>query len=210
MRQPATLAPEGRIPAHLVRCRTVPLLLPQPQDVSGAVVIAVEGEAALRAVMPPSRQPFPDHRATARAPLAGKRRVDRNDSLPGTRSLEGEDGEELPPAGIRDALGESMVLHHVADPQIFVIDDIVLARQRAGFFVLEVPPLPPHVLMRLGEQLDRLSAALTALLPPGDAALRLGEPLLRRAVVPRVRNTCAIGARRRPPPRPGLCRFPGR
>ena len=52
-----------------------------------------------------------------------------------------------PASGMR--LSEVVVLHHVADPQVFVIDHIVRLHQLARFLVVEVTALARDVLMRL-------------------------------------------------------------
>jgi hypothetical protein len=55
-----------------------------------------------------------------------------------------------------------MVLHHAADPQVLVIDHVVLLDQLASLLVVEVAPLVGALLMRRGEQRDRLAAARAA------------------------------------------------
>jgi hypothetical protein len=52
--------------------------------------------------------------------------MDRVHSLPGACSLESEDDEERLLPGVRDALRQRVVLHHVGNPQVFMIDHIVL------------------------------------------------------------------------------------
>jgi hypothetical protein len=54
-----------------------------------------------------------------------------------------------------------VVLHHVGDLQILMIDRVEAALQLVRHFILEVVPLPLHLLMRLGEQLDCLTAGIT-------------------------------------------------
>jgi hypothetical protein len=80
--------------------------------------------------MPADRQAFLRHDAAARTPLTGKRRIDRNNLSTGARCLVAQDGQECTPARIRDALGEVVILDHVADLQIFVKNCAVLLNER--------------------------------------------------------------------------------
>jgi hypothetical protein len=50
------------------------------------------------------------------------------------------------------ALGEVVVLDHIADLQIFVIDGVVLAHECERRLMVKVPPLASHLLMRFGQQ----------------------------------------------------------
>jgi hypothetical protein len=43
-----------------------------------------------------------------------------------------------------------VVLRHVADLHVLVIERVVLAHQLERYFMLEVLPLPPDLLVRLG------------------------------------------------------------
>src|SRR5258708_37239090 len=133
------------------------LRLPQPQDVPRGVVVAVQTRPTVWAGVPANRQTFLHDDPAARTGLAGERGSDRLHSLPGSCSLESEDGQERAPPGIGDALGQGVVLHQVADPQVFVIDHVVLLDELTGFLVVKVAPLVVHVLMGFGEQHHRLA-----------------------------------------------------
>jgi hypothetical protein len=108
-------------------------------------------------------------------------------ALAGPCRLEREEGEELRPAGIAEALGQVLVLHQVADPQGVVRDHLVLADQSERRGMVEVAPLAAHLQLGLGEQLDRLAPAIAMAAP--TSAARRAAPLaaaqirLRRAVV---------------------------
>ena len=65
---------------------------------------------------------------TAAAILAGVRGRHGHHSTASVCCFAFEDGPKLRPASIRDALGQVRVLDHIADLQIFQIDDIVLAQ----------------------------------------------------------------------------------
>jgi len=84
---------------------------------------------------------------TARTILGGVLGRNRYHSLPGPCCLESEDGTELSPTRITDALGEAAVPHHVANLQIFEIDRIELLNQHQRSFVVKVRALAPDRLM---------------------------------------------------------------
>ena len=59
--------------------------------------------------------------------------------------------------------------------------------------MVEVPPLPLHFLVLLGQELHRFPAALAALLPPRDPPLGFLQRLLGFAVVPGILHDLAFG-----------------
>jgi uncharacterized protein (DUF427 family) len=69
----------------------------------------------------------------------------------GTCCLEGKDAQESRPSSIADTLRKVMVLEQVGRLQVLMINGIVVADQSERDFMLEVLPLPPYFLMRLGE-----------------------------------------------------------
>jgi hypothetical protein len=109
----------------------------------------MEAGPTLRAGVPANRYAFVDHNPTARTGLAGERRVYRYYSLPGARSLESEDDKKRAPARITDALGRVVILHHVGDPQVLVIDRVVLPYQLKRCLVVIITSLAAYRLMRL-------------------------------------------------------------
>jgi hypothetical protein len=86
-----------------------------------------------------------------------------------------EDGAELPPRRIADALGEVAVAYHIRDPQIFEIDDVVLPEQRQCRLVMEVAPLALYLLVLARQPPDRLRPPMAAARTPGNVALRLHQ-----------------------------------
>src|SRR5581483_7827060 len=125
-------------------------------------------------------------RPTAATILAGIGGWHGDDPTPGACCLGFEDGTELRPARITDALGEMAVPYHVGDPQIFEIDGVVLAQQHERRLVVEVRALALHLLMRLAKAAHRLAAPFAALLAAAHPFVGLGELLLRFAVVTRI------------------------
>ena len=78
----------------------------------------------------------------------------------GACCLEGEDAQKLRPSGVLNGLGQMMVLEHVGDLQIFMIDRVEMSHQLQRCFVLEVLPLMPHLVVRFGKQLHCLAPAV--------------------------------------------------
>src|SRR5260370_39379091 len=98
--------------------------------------------------MGPHRQTFRHTFPTAAALMAGERRGHREHPTPGPYCLGFEDGTECCPARSTDAFGEVAIPYHIADLQVFEIQRVVGSQQRARRLVVEVAPLPLHVLMR--------------------------------------------------------------
>ena len=104
----------------------------------------MQARSAFWTRMPADGQALLDQNATARTGLAGERRIDRYHSSTGARCLVGEDAQERRPPCITDALGEMVVLDHVADLQVFIIHGVVLVHQLERHLVVEVLPLTLH------------------------------------------------------------------
>src|SRR5262245_63781334 len=85
--------------------------------------------------------------STARAILTGVRRIHSDLSPTGPCCLVGEEGCELRPRRISDALGETMVVHHAVDQQIFHRDQVKRVHEAPAVLVREVAPSPCDTLM---------------------------------------------------------------
>src|SRR5258707_6670618 len=120
---------------------------------------------------------------TAATLLAGVLRRNCHHSLPGACCLESEDGAELIPRSIADALGEVGVSQQIADLQVFEIDHLVLAEQCECGLMLKGAPLALHLLVFPLQERHRLLPAVAALLPAGDPAVGGGQLLFHLAVV---------------------------
>src|SRR5262245_43621704 len=92
-------------------------------------------------------QPLCETRPTATASLRGERRVSGYSSLASARCLARESGAELAPASNAGALGQTVVAHQVGDSQTFQMEGVVVAQQRQRGLMVEVPPLPLHLLL---------------------------------------------------------------
>ena len=74
--------------------------------------------------------------------------------------LVAQESHELPPAGIRDRLGQLAIPHHPLDVQIFDGDAAVAIHQPATQLMVEVPPLIGHPLVRQRQPLPGLLQVL--------------------------------------------------
>jgi hypothetical protein len=78
----------------------------------------------------------------------------------------------LRPSRILDALGEVVILDHVADLQVFVTDHISGAHKRERRLVMKVLSLAAHPLMRFRQRRHGLAMASAALLTAAHTPLR--------------------------------------
>src|SRR5262249_42586654 len=134
-----------------------------------------------------------DARSTATAVLAGIGRWHGDHSTASICCFAFEDGPELCPTGIRDALGQVRVADQVGHLQVFQIDHCIALYQVERRLVVEVSPLPLDLLMLPGQPLHGLSAALAPLLAARHATLGLLERLLCSAVMARILNNTSVG-----------------
>src|SRR5262249_10491421 len=132
-------------------------------------------------------------------------------SLAGARCLASEDRKEVAPPGVLKALIEpglaagSIVQRAAVAVRIrlrrgtaaqirglnrldveHIVEHIIRAHQGERRLVVEVAPLPAHVLLLLGALLGSLRMSLTSLLATADALVGLLQRLLRCAVAARV------------------------
>jgi hypothetical protein len=148
----------------------------------------------------------------ATAILTGVRWWHRYYSLAGACCLAGEDLAETVPSSVLErfiqaSLGAGSVwqiaaltvglgcrsMTHVADLQIFEIDDIIGADQGKRRFMVKVLTLTPCGLVFFGEQYHCFLAALAALLPTCYPSLRFRQLTLGPAIVPRIFDAVALG-----------------
>src|SRR5690242_12168025 len=169
---PRGLKPDG----FSVHCRSLrhdsPKGLPGPLDIARRVLVSIEHETAGRADMGAYRETLRHTFPATATVLAGVVSRNRDRPTPSVCCFGFEDGTELRPTRIMDALSQVMIPYHIGDLQIFEIDGVVLAQQMQRGLVVEVEALALDVLMRLAQQRFGLAASLTPLLPFGDAALR--------------------------------------
>jgi hypothetical protein len=87
--------------------------LPGPHSAHRRVVISAQAPSTAGAPMPANGQASGDHDRTASMPLAGERRIDRDDSPTGACRLVAQDAQERAPPRTGDALGEMVIPEHV-------------------------------------------------------------------------------------------------
>ena len=88
-----------------------------------------------------------------------------------------------------------MVLDHVADLQIFMIDYIVGTYELERNLMVEVPSPPTYRLMRFGQECDGLAATATSLLATRDTPLGGFQRALRLAIPAGVKDACVVRQR---------------
>ena len=88
---------------------------------------------------------------------------------PSIRSFEVQDGQECSPPGVLNGLRQMVILRHVPDLQVLVIDHIIGAHERQCRLMMEVRPLAAHRLMRLCQEGDRFPTTVAALFAARDA-----------------------------------------
>jgi len=64
----------------------------------------------------------------------------------------------------------------VGDPHVVKVENVVLMDQPTRRLVVQVLPLPPHLLMVFGQKFPGPLAALAPFLPAGEAFLGVGQP----------------------------------
>ena len=62
-----------------------------------------------------------------------------------------------PPHGVGDTLGQVVVLRHVGNPQVFMVDHVVRLHKGASCFVMKVTPLPCDMLLHAAAPSPRAS-----------------------------------------------------
>jgi hypothetical protein len=94
-----------------------------------------------------------------------------------------------------DALGKVMILNHVADQQILVIDRIIGLDKRKRRLVVKILSLASYCLMRFGQQRHRLTVPVASLRAPTDPTLGCLQRTFRLAIPARMEDACASGQR---------------
>src|SRR6185437_4535104 len=158
--------------------RESPKGLPGPLNVACCVLVSIEYETTGRADMSTHRQALGHVLSTSTTVLRGIGRWYRYHSTPSVCCFGFEDGTELRPACIADALGEVVVPDHIFDLQFFEVDGVVVPEQLQRRLVVEIEPLTQDVMMSSLEMTHRLASALAPLLTTRDDALRLLQLLL--------------------------------
>src|SRR5215469_10304059 len=115
--------------------------LPNPLNVSSSILIPVQDEPAGDADMGTHGETLLHPFAAATAILRGISGWYRDHPTASVRCFAAQDGPELPPARITDALGEARILDQIGHLQIFQIDHIIGLHQPECRLMMKVPPL---------------------------------------------------------------------
>jgi hypothetical protein len=75
--------------------------------------------------------------------------IDSDYPAPSVYCFGGKDDEERAPPRITDRLGEVVILDHIRDPQVLVIDCVVGSHERERGLVMKVGSLAAYDQMRL-------------------------------------------------------------
>ena len=102
---PHRLKPDGCSLQHARWSHRSTMGLPSPQDIPGRVLVAVQHQPAGGTDMRAHAEALRDARPTPATVLAGRGRFHQHHALAGPCCLAGEDGAELRPVRITDALG---------------------------------------------------------------------------------------------------------
>ena len=118
--------------------------------------------------------------------LAGVAWIDLYDTTSGAFSLVRGVLHKLTPCSICDALGETMILEHAANVQVFKYDECKSTDQLAAFLMGEVATLVCNALVNVSNHLAPLVPFWTAFLCRAQFPIRLRQPLFCGAEKARV------------------------
>lgn len=131
----------------------------------------------------------------AKAPLACEMRRYFNNPYPSLFRFEYEDILEGGPTCVSDALSQTVVLQHVANPQVFDCDEGIAINVMPGRLVRVVLALTGDLEVLTGRLLRCFAAAARTLLAACGLALRPPELLVPFPKTARVLDRVAIGVR---------------
>jgi hypothetical protein len=96
----------------------------------------------------------------------------------------GQDGDELRPSGVTDALGKAVVLHHARYLQLLDGNSTVRLHDGAGRLVVEITPLVAYLAVRLRREHVSSPSVLAATLLAVAGLLTPRQQLLPASEVP--------------------------
>ncbi len=132
--------------------------------------------------MSPHTERLLHKRSTGTTCLCGETGIHTNNLMSSACSLDGEDVEELPPAGIENTFRQMMILDHVGDTQVLNDNSMIAFSIAFGRLEMIVTPLAMDLQVGLGNVAGGLTPAVAALLAHSQLALLAPEHLLRRAI----------------------------
>ena len=126
-------------------------------------MITIKGDAAADTLMDTYRQRFLLAMPTLRAVLACIGRVHRDVLPTSVCCFVGEVSGKLRPRGILNTLGQTVVMHHPVDRQIFDSDEVASVNDTPALLVTKIAPPIPNALMHARNNLATLPAFRRAL-----------------------------------------------
>jgi hypothetical protein len=135
-------------------------------------MIPVQGQPAMRAVMPANVEALAYLLFAAIAPLACATGINFHDLNTGAFSLLFEDAQESGPTGILDRTGKPAVPEHPFDVQAFRSDKSVATDQVQRNLMAMMVPQVANAAVQFSETFDRLASVLAAFLFPGHGAAK--------------------------------------
>jgi LacI family transcriptional regulator len=142
--------------------------------------------------VPAVGQGLGDRTSTPTAHLRCASRVHDDHNHSSLFRFEGEDRQELVPAGIGNTLGQAVVAHHVVDAQALDGDGSVPINDLAGRLVMEVEALVADAPMCFGYQQIGFAPVLAAALLAVAPALSPPQKLLRFPEIARIVLVAAV------------------
>jgi len=159
--------------------------VPRPcefEDILGGIDITVSNVPTERTDMGSYRQRFLHHLSTLVAFLRGETRVDSNDLMSSTLSLNFKDSEERAPRSVHDGFCQGMILYQVEKTQLFNGDDLIAFGILLGRLIVKVSALAFDLEMSFRRIPRGDPLAMTPFLTSAELALLSAERLLRGAI----------------------------
>jgi hypothetical protein len=103
-----------------------------------------------------------------------------------------DDGNELRPTGVMNAIRQMMVLDHPFDIQIFEFDDTIFLGKFGCLFEMMISTLPSHVLMPPGQQANGFLSSPAPSFAARNSSLRRPQFALCLTMILRIRNSIVI------------------
>jgi hypothetical protein len=169
--------------------------LPSRDNILRCIVISIMGRATLwtRPRTHGQRQLVHDVATAATSFTTGIEPINLDERPAVPFGLVFELTKDLPPAHIRDMLGQCVVLHHAFDVQVFRDDHLVFVYQSGRHLVDKVHPAVHNFLMDLRDFQAGLVAVLRVFLLVAQLPLRAGQLLF---VFPRMAGVADLLPRR--------------
>ena len=149
------------------------------KDVPCCIMIPIHHPSAVWTAIDSNLQTYFHPPSTIRALLRSESGRNGHDHFAEHFSVVVHPGEKAAPSGIVDALGETMVFHHVFHLKLFVGDQVVRPNERTCSLCRKVFTLPTHFQVSSYQSHSRLASVPAAFFLSGKPFLKLFQSLLR-------------------------------